>query len=207
MQTMNAWKAALSAGILTVVLNANAEWLYWQVDFMAADAQECPWKATVDGNDPYVWLVGYDDAGNRTVFEGVSVSSDSSASGAGTTTPEQYLKLTDVCGGYYASTISINDLTGIGSSDSSYTFVLEMGTYAGGTANALYQSERVTYEQLSTGGYLSSGSTLTNQKLWNPATSSWSAAPEPSSTLMFLLGGCALALRRRRSSSRTAESA
>lgn len=206
MQTMNAWKAALSAGILTVVLNANAEWLYWQVDFMADDAQECPWKATVDGNDPYVWLVGYDEAGNRTVFEGVSVSSDSSASGAGTTTPEQYLKLTDV-GGCYASTISINDLTGIGSSDSSYTFVLEMGTYAGGTANALYQSEGVTYEQLSTGGYLSSGSTLTNQKLWNPATSSWSAAPEPSSTLMFLLGGCALALRRRRSSSRTAESA
>lgn len=206
MQTMNAWKAALSAGILTVVLNANAEWLYWQVDFTAGDAQECPWKATVDGNDPYVWLVGYDDAGNRTVFEGVSVSSDSSASGAGTTTPEQYLKLTDV-GGCYASTISINDLTGIGSSDSSYTFVLEMGTYAGGTANALYQSERVTYEQLSTGGYLSSGSTQTNQKLWNPATSSWSAAPEPSSTLMFLLGGCALALRRRRSSSRTAESA
>lgn len=203
MQTMNAWKAALSAGILTVVLNANAEWLYWQVDFMADGAKECPWKATVDGNDPYVWLVGYDDAGNRTVFEGVSVSS---ASGAGTTTPQQYLKLTDV-GGCYASTISINDLTGIGSSDSSYTFVLEMGTYAGGTANALYQSERVTYEQLSTGGYLSSGSTQTNQKLWNPATSSWSAAPEPSSTLMFLLGGCALALRRRRSSSRTAESA
>lgn len=206
MQTMNAWKAALSAGILTVVLNANAEWLYWQVDFMADGAQECPWKATEDGNDPYVWLVGYDDDGNRTVFEGVSVSSDSSASGAGTTTPEQYLKLTDV-GGCYASTISINDLTGIGSSDSSYTFVLEMGTYDGGTANALYQSERVTYEQLSTGGYLSSGSTQTNQKLWNPATSSWSAAPEPSSTLMFLLGGCALALRRRRSSSRTAESA
>lgn len=199
MQMMNAWKAALSAGILMAVLNANAEWLYWQVDFMAENAQECPWKATEDGSDPYVWLVGYDDAGNRTVFEGVSVSSDSSASGAGTTTKtEQYLKLTNV-DGYYASTISINDLTGNASS-SSYTFVLEMGTYAGGTANALYQSEKMTYEQLSTGGYLSSSSTLTNQKLWNPATSSWTAAPEPSSALMFLLGGCALALRRRRSS-------
>jgi hypothetical protein len=131
---------------------------------------------TESGGSGYLTLFGVNDDGSVSVYDG-SVSLGG-AHGVGL--PAEYF----------------GDLSGL--SGTSCSFVLELGNWANGAwTKTLFESERVSYQQLLDAGHISKweGTTPVYGTPWQPGTY---VIPEPTSGLLFLVGGAFLLLRRRR---------
>ena len=185
----NLARAALFAAVTFFAFaSAQANYLYWQVDFSDDEAAENnPWKST-DG-DPYVWMVAVDSEGNRQTLTGHDK--------AGNDTTHVLMEKNKT--GYLTMVISVDNLSGLSPSADSYTFFVEMGNYIDGTENAKYESVHLTYSDLKTGKYLSTSDTFQNMTVWNPGLDGFTqVVPEPTGGMLFGFGLCVLALRRKR---------
>lgn len=89
------------------------------------------------------------------------------------------------------------DLSGL--SGTSYSFVLELGNWAGGQwTQTTMESERVSYDTLAANRHITKWENTAPSYGTPWAPTSFTVVPEPTSGLMMILGGALLALRRKR---------
>ena len=195
-------RAAMTAAVIFFAsLSAHAEWLYWAVNFNNLGASECPWKDT-DGT-PYAWMVAYKEVQNEDGTVTVTRQTLSGVDDEGNAvTYAELTKSTSPITGQpleLAMTVAIDQL-GTLEDLASYSFFVEMGNYLDGQEYAKYESVRLSYGDLKKAGYINLSPTFSDQGFWNPALSgSFSrVVPEPTSGMLFGLGLCVLALRRKR---------
>ena len=193
--------AVFAAVAFFAFASAQAEWLYWQVDFSAPGAKELvpAWSDTE--NAPYVWLVAVDKQGNRTTLSGVTEDG----------VEVKYIQLDQsededdgTLSSKFAMEVASDKLGDLGSSLTEYTFLVELGNLVYDstgkvTEEAMYTTVTPqTYTQLSNNNYIGEENAFSNMSSWNPALIGFKAVPEPTGGMLFGFGLCLLALRRRR---------
>ena len=169
----------------------QADFLYWQLDFTDNGAYECPWKVS-DGEAPYAWMVAINNTtGERYTLSGIDEYQQES----------KYVKLDQIRDDetvYSLSmSITIDTLTELGVGANEYSFFVELGNYMNNTENALYESVRVSYNNLKSTGRISEYESFEKWQVWNPALDGFTRViPEPDSFMLFLFGICILLLKR-----------
>ena len=175
-------KLLLFALICAFAQMSNAAYLYWQVsdaDISGASA------ATSWLNDEYDLSV--------------NAAKIYSSSNGGETWTAQTIYLNDASVGTVAPVpnqtmyaIDIGDNIGSG-----YSYYVELGNYSGSVWSiaAKSASEQISYTATGDTAIVTSLSDMTRVSPWHAG--SYSAAPEPTSGLMLLLGAAMLGLRRR----------
>ena len=188
-------KAFLIIGIAAAAIGLRADVMYWQVGNTASGADSTTYTA---GTDWTYARVGYystsgGSADNPDGYSGLVPYSQ----GVGNSWLPTYDKL------YYKL---VDDTTGEGAfailpdNPDTYTYFIELGTYANSTFNAVARSETKAYDAITTFTQSQLSDILSTQSLqanvWTGG--SYTAVPEPTSSLMLLAGWSVLALRRRR---------
>ena len=103
-------------------------------------------------------------------------------------------------GGADVPAMFFGNLSDLAGDLTSYSFVLELGNWSDGSwVHTSMESQAASYNQLVTDKHISQWkeTTPTYGTPWKPTTG-YTVVPEPSSGLMFLVGGAVLMLRRRR---------
>ncbi len=188
--------AVFAAVAIFAFASAQAEWLYWQVDFNADGAKQLV-PAWSGESDPYVWLVAVDKDGNKTTLSGVDESKKA-------VTYIQLSALEDDDTVYKLSMDIASSLLGNLDDETQYSFVVELGNITTDSSGkiveeALYTTVTpMTYKDLQQKSYIRPGDQFSNLGSWNPALIGFKAVPEPTGGMLFGFGLCMLALRRRR---------
>ena len=199
--------AVFAAVAFFAFASAQAEWLYWQVDFNADGAKQLvpEWSGS---SNPYVWLVMLDNTtGEKSILTGKTETGESVT----------YIQLTqtkkkDASGNVtvteFAMSISQDDLGTLTDEKATrYSFLVEMGNLVRDDSGNITGVETLytTQTPLSYGAlsdekykYIRDGDSFSNQGAWNPALIGFKAVPEPTGGMLFGFGLCLLALRRRR---------
>ncbi len=196
--------AVFAAVAIFAFASAQAEWLYWQVDFNADNAIQLnpPWSSE---EKPYVWLVMVDNTtGDRTILSGENEKGESVT----------YIQLTQakereedgtVTVKKFAMNITGDDLGSVTDDKATrYSFLVELGNLVRDDngdliGNASYTTRTpLSYGALSDAQYIRDADSFSNQSSWNPALIGFKAVPEPTGGMLFGFGLCMLALRRRR---------
>ncbi len=88
---------------------------------------------------------------------------------------------------------------------STYTYVVELGNYSGGTWTEALESGAATYNQLMESHHIAQWDDVTANYavMWNPT--GYTVVPEPSGGILFLVGGALLLLRRRTEKERASD--
>jgi hypothetical protein len=135
------------------------------------------YESTVDGTSGYLTMLGLNDDGTVSVYDGsVGLGGE-----FGMGVPAEYFG-------------SLSSLSG-----TSYNFVLELGNYSNGQwVRTSMQSEVVSYQKLLEDSHISAWDGTSNiiGSPWSPNV--YTVVPEPTNGLLFLVGGAVLALRRKR---------
>ncbi len=143
----------------------------------SASAGTLYWQVTADSNKQFdeAWLVATD--GNTTDYLDNRASDGQNPS----STPLTQTSLD----GYEGDT---------------WSFYIEMCNYnsASDSYTTVAESQRYSYQDLVTAGYVATGFADANSVMTAAAGANMGAIPEPSSGLLLLMGGAMLALRRRR---------
>ena len=191
-------RAAVFAAIsFFAFASAQGQWLYWKVDFNVTGVEELnpPWTSS---DDPYVWLVAIDSAGNKKTLTGQNEAGSS-------VTYIQLEKAVKQEGGQwgekeYAMKVALDQLGTLSPSADAYSFYIEMGNYINGVEDAKYESTKFTFQELKNMDYIHESANFSNTGFWNPALTYGftKVVPEPTGGMLFGFGLCLLALRRRR---------
>ena len=164
---------ALASGVAL----ADAQYLHWMVDLDSEQSDLAFDFATIrqDGESEYLTWTDPSTQASYTEVPGVDI-----ATGLSTATADVYTNLG-----------SMND----------GSLVIELWQAetgeSGSNLGTLLASKTVTYQQLQSGGYIYENMSLSGDTF---AAADFTPAPEPSSSLLAILGMAVLALRRRRSS-------
>ncbi len=197
--------AVFAAVAFFAFASAQAEWLYWQVDFN--DTKAIPLKPEWSGSsNPYVWLVMLDNTtGEKTILSG-----ENEAGEAVTYIQLKQGKEMDEDGNMtvkkFAMSLSGDDLGTLTDEKSTrYSFLVEMGNLVRDDngditgVETLYTTQTpLSYGALSDATFIRDADSFSNQGAWNPALVGFKAVPEPTGGMLFGFGLCLLGLRRRR---------
>ena len=197
--------AVFAAVAFFAFASAQAEWLYWQVDFN--DKKAIPLKPEWSGSsNPYVWLVMLDNTtGEKTILSGQTENGEKIT----------YVQLDkaqekDEDGSItvyeFSMKISQDDLGSVTDEKATrYSFLVEMGNLVRDDngdvtgVETLYTTQTpLSYGALSDANYIRDADSFSSRDTWNPALIGFKAVPEPTGGMLFGFGLCLLALRRRR---------
>ena len=192
--------AVFAAVAFFAFASAQAEWLYWKVDFTSDGAKDLV-PAWSGSESPYVWLVAVNNTtGEKTTLSGVDQNKNAIT----------YVQLDapedeDGSSMYELMAMDIaSSLLGSLDDETQYSFLVEMGNITTDSSGkiveeALYTTiTPQTYKDLQINGYIRSGDQFSDKGSWNPALIGFKAVPEPTGGMLFGFGLCLLALRRRR---------
>jgi hypothetical protein len=192
--------AVFAAVAFFAFASAQAEWLYWKVDFTSNDAKDLV-PAWSGSESPYVWLV----AVNNTTGEKTTLSGFDQNKNAITYVQLDVPEDEDGSSMYELMAMDIaSSLLGSLDDETQYSFLVEMGNITTDSSGkiveeALYTTiTPQTHKDLQINGYIRSGDQFSDKGSWNPALIGFKAVPEPTGGMLFGFGLCLLALRRRR---------
>ena len=193
--------AVFAAVAFFAFASAQAEWLYWKVDFTSDGAKDLV-PAWSGSESPYVWLVAVNNTtGEKTTLSGVDQKKNAIT----------YVQLTapedeDGSTMYELMAMDIaSSLLGNLDDETQYSFLVEMGNVTKDASGNIISEEALyttitpmTYKDLQKKSYIRSGDQFSDLGSWNPALIGFKAVPEPTGGMLFGFGLCLLALRRRR---------
>jgi hypothetical protein len=135
------------------------------------------YESTVDGSTGYLTMLGLNDDGTVSVYDGSAGLGGEFGMGV----PAEYFG-------------SLGALSG-----TSYNFVLELGNYSNGKwVHTSMESEKISYAELLADNHISAWDNKlpVDGSPWSPST--YVVVPEPANGLLLLVGGAMLMLRRKR---------